>query len=474
MVDMIPWLDETYIIEAGRLFLCGGDCESILMNKADAILLPLYYVGPCIQECCFRFFGLFGARISPLLGLIAIWFCFRSWLKQTKALPSFELELVALLVLTAPLSFQSAILTRVDVWAIASTFAALAILGPPGTKRSRPRLFAGAFFAVLTPFIWPTAIVSFFLFVPVCFRRTDRREILRFILSSCLAGIIISIPILVRLPAFIQAFKYHFEYATGPGQSSEILMPLAKEIARSPFIALISLIGLSAWIRDRKWSMITAFLLSLAICVKTSLYAFRIIHLTPYILLMCIDGIVLVRSYRESLTKPLLILGVVYGIVSGPAAIPFLGYPTLPRELKDRLATVVGTGSVRVFAPDHATYYIGRELGWKQFGLAKPSESSDPVILKKILPRVDAVVLRDFDAYTPFQQSWTFYGLFCKYVLAAAKNEASLPPEKKSWAAKFGSQFSFSWHSPIVLDEFIEVEKIGMIHVFKRRSQQQD
>ena len=69
MTDLIPWLDETYIVEMGRLFLCGGDADSILLGRGQSALLPLCYVGPLAHELAFRLCGQVGVRLLPFFAL---------------------------------------------------------------------------------------------------------------------------------------------------------------------------------------------------------------------------------------------------------------------------------------------------------------------------------------------------------------------------------------------------------------------
>ena len=86
MLDLIPWLDETYIVEMGRLFLTDGDACSTLLGRSDVTLKPLYYIGPMVQELAFRCFGQSGVRISPFIGLVVSYLGFRSWLRKEECI----------------------------------------------------------------------------------------------------------------------------------------------------------------------------------------------------------------------------------------------------------------------------------------------------------------------------------------------------------------------------------------------------
>ena len=67
----LPWMDEVHIVEMGRLFIDGDDASGSILTQADgAVVPPIYYIGPCLQELSFRLFGFGGVRLSPMLGLV--------------------------------------------------------------------------------------------------------------------------------------------------------------------------------------------------------------------------------------------------------------------------------------------------------------------------------------------------------------------------------------------------------------------
>lgn len=467
MLDLIPWLDETYIIEMGRLFFCGGIGDSTLMGRADVVLLPVYYIGPCLQELAFRLFGEIGVRLSPYVGLIAAAAACRLYLRRIPGLSRLEKYLLAVSLLFSPILFQSVLLTRIDSWALACVFAAFAALGSPNEERPFWRLALGAAFAVLSAFIWPTAAVLTIVYPAFFFTWKRRREFIVFCGFGLLAAILLLLPVAANFNQFWSAFARHHAEVTSPASSvADVVIPLAREAARSPLVAIGALAGLFAWIRTRRFMAIAAFLLVFAVFVRSSLYTFRIIYLVPIFFLMIVDAVKTARNLRVRFG--FLVAMAAYGVLTGPIGHFTLDYPTLPDGLKECLAREIGTGPKRVFSPDHATYYIGRELGWSQRGFARPSELDDAAVLLKALDGCDAAVLREFDPYTPFQQSCTPYGLFCKYVLSRAKAERNVPDSGKSWAARFGGQFSFAWHKPLLLLGFREIARHGMIRVLVR------
>ena len=469
MFDLIPWLDETYIVEMGRLFLDGcSDGVSTLLGILNVPLRPLNYIGPLLQELLFRCFGQTGVRISPYVGLFVAFYCWDRRLQQENISVKHRL-LLSLLMLFSHLLFQSSLLTRIDTWSLACVFAALAFLGPPNIIKSKIRIFGGAFFAVLSCFVWPTAAILFVMYPVFCFDRSSFKNFLVFCGFSLLSLIILIFPILFNLSDFLLAFSRHYREVTTPSLSLlSIVMPFAREVARSPLIALLSVIGFMVWIKEKKIAKIFSFLLVVGIFAEAGLYSFRIVYLVPFFFFMCLDATKFYAKRHSRFVNNYLCVAVIYGILTGPIGHFALSYPTLPKNLKAKLASEVGVGPIKVFAPDHATYYIGRELGWCQIGFARPSDLSNTNILNSVLAKCDAAVLRDFDPYTPFQQSFTPYGLFCKYALHEANRQSYLPDKRKSRVAKFGESFSFSWHAPFVLEGFQETAKFDMIRVYKR------
>lgn len=469
MLDLIPWLDETYIVEMGRLFLTGGDACSTLLGRSNIALKPLYYIGPVLQELAFRCCGQSGVRISPFVGLFVSYLGFRSWLRRGACISKTYAELLSLVLLLSPVLFQSALLARIDCWALACSFAALSVLGHCGASKSEASLICGAFMAVLAVYVWPTAVILFLIYPVFAFGFSQRREFMRFCMYVIVSGVFIAIPILGDAAAFARSFARHYGEVASPSKSIfDISVALFREVARSPFIAAMSVVGFVVWIKNRKVSALLSFIVAFIVSAIAGLYTFRIVYLVPFLFLMGVDAIAVLSRIKGKAVVAFLCVAVIYGVLTGPVGTSMIPHPKLPPNLKETLASEIGTGPIRVFAPDHATYYIGRELGWRQIGVALPAELNDQEFLARILSGCDAAVLREFDKYTPFQLSCTPYGIFCQFVLAQACKEKDIPYAKKSFAARFGSRFDFAWHAPLRLDGFEEVRREGVIRIFKR------
>jgi len=469
MFDYLPWMDEVHIVEMGRMFLCGGDVDSLLINRSGVTMLTISYVCPLIQECAYRLFGQIGVRVSPFVGLALMWFSFRKWLLAAFDWRRPTVELVALLLLTNPLVFQSAALARPDAWALAFTFSSLAVLGRPDERRSVLRLSSGAFLAVLSVFAWPSSILSAAVYPVFCFDFKRGREFAVFCLAALFSAGVLAVPLLPKIDLFLAAFMLHTRYSAPAALSlAGVCEPIAREIARSPLLAVIGGVGLYAWTCERRFMAALALLWGFVVGARSNLYAFRLVYLTPVFMLLCADGVDYAVKKRYSLAKWALIVSVAFGVVAGPVGAILLSHSTLPVGLKDGLAKTVGTGSRIVLAPDFATYYIGRELGWRQLGFGYPRDVSDKRLVRQMADRAEAVVQCDWDPYETTQRSFTPYGLFCRYVLEKSREEADKPYGEKSWPARFGSHFSGGWHLPVELDGFPVTNRIGMIRVLKR------
>lgn len=468
MFDLIPFMDEVHIVEIGRLCLCGGDPYTILMAADGSPAMSIYYVGPCIQEFAFRLLGAAGPRITSLFGAFLSAFFFWTWLRTTSAFGRNIRLLLSLIALTVPVMFQCIVMGRADNLAVACAFAILALLGSPCKERSVLRLGAAGFLAALSVFIWPSALMLAPLYPAFCFNLQRKREFTVFCLSGLLSLPILLIPVYPVMGIVLNTLSHHVDpnTVTPAAVAMGAAMAIIKEIGRAPLLLLFAALGCMIWIRRRRFMATLAFAAAFALGCMTGLYTFRFVYLMPYLLLMIADAAATLANSLPRLNRTLLGLTCAYGFLTGPIGHLLTPHEALSPNLKAELANSVGTGPIKVFSPDYATYYIGRELGWNQFAHAKPSTYTDPQRLRSCLAKADAVVLYDWDPYQPIQQSCTPYGYFSKYVLAAAKRERDSP--NKSWFARFGSQYANPWRGPVALPGFHKARDIGRIQVYRR------
>lgn len=468
MFDLIPFMDEVHIVEIGRLCLCGGDPYTILMAPDGSPAMSIYYAGPCVQEFAFRLLGAAGPRITSLVGAFLSAFFFWTWLRKTSAFSRGIRLLLSLIALAAPVMFQCIIMGRADNLAIACAFAILALLGSPREERSALRLAAAGFLAALSVFIWPSSMMFAPLYPVFCFNLQRKREFAIFCLSGLLSLPILLIPVYPVMSIVLNTLSHHVDpnTVTPAAVAMGAATAIVKEIGRAPFLLLFAAIGFAVWIHQRRFMAALAFAASFILGCLTGLYTFRFVYLTPFLLLMIADAAASLECSAPRLNRILLGLTCVYGFLTGPIGHLLTPHEALPQNLKAELADSVGTGPIRVFSPDYATYYIGRELGWRQFAYARQGSCSDPDKLRSCLDKADAVVLYDWNPYQTIQESCTPYGYFSKYVLTAARCEKDSP--SKSWPARFGSQYANPWRAPFVPAGFHEVKRIGPVLVYLR------
>lgn len=466
MFDLIPFMDEVHIVEIGRLALCGGDPYTILMASDGSPAMSIYYAGPCVQEFAFRLLGAAGPRITSLIGTFLSAFFFWIWLRKASAFSRGIRLLLSLIALTVPMMFQCVIMGRADNIAIACAFAVLALLGSPCESRSVLRLVTAGFLATLSVFIWPSSTMFAPLYPVFCFNLQRKREFAVFCLSALISLPLLLIPVYPVLAAVLRTLTNHLESAAPPLSSfaMDVIMVFVRETARAPFLMTFAILGLAIWAHNRRLMAILAFTTALTLGCATGFYSFRFVYLTPFFLLMLADAASEFEGRAPRLNRILLGLTCVYGILTGPIGHLLTAHETLPANLKNELATCIGTGPIKVFSPDYATYYIGRELGWNQFAFARPGSCSDPDKLRSCLGKADAVVLYDWDPYQTIQQTCTPFGYASKFLLESARREKDSP--HKSWFARFGSQSAHPWRAPFIPAGFHEVKRIGPVLVY--------
>lgn len=458
MPDLIPWLDETYIVEMGRLFLLGGDSQSILLGEGSVSLLPLCYLGPLLQEVLFRLGGMTAVRIGPFFGLAALAFSVWRYLKSAVKVPRQIVVSLTMAAFFAPIVFQSALLTRVDAWALASAFAGLNALSRAEESPNRKRLYLAlaAFWAAVSVFVWPTAFLFAPLFVALGLRGRKFRDFLVFCGFAAMFALLLLLPICARLPAFVAGFVRHYrEVASVTVSPMTIIVELGREVARDPLTALLCAWGVWLWMRERRYGRLLAFIASFLVAAVAGLYTFRLVYLWPFAFLASVASVEHIARKYPKRAYALAVVWAAYAVLTGPIGHFAQKHSVLPKNAKEVLAERIGKGPIVVFAPDHAAYYIGRELGWTQLGFANPALCDRPEVLHPVLDRCDWVILREFDSEEPFQKSFTPYGWLCHYVQAKAKRE--------------GHEISFAWHGPFDLTEFEETPRLGCLRIFRRR-----
>lgn len=469
MLDFIPWVDEIHIVEMGRLILADGAVDTILASKDGVPYIPLYYLGPCLQEILFRTFGPIGVRISPLIGLSATAFFFNRWLNRAYSLRRRTVLLLTLIALTAPLLVQSTRLVRVDNWVFACVFAVLVILGRSGgAPRTTSSLIAAGAIAAASVFIWPTAILPAMLFPVICFSARQKKEFAIFLLSGAATVILLILPVKRQLLDMVSAFGAYAD-SSHPGTFSPVglLVPFVKETLRSPFLMALSAFGFGLWTVSRRCAMIAAFLLALLIGIVSNLHTFRFIFLTPFFLVMTADATAWMERRAPRLSLALLTITALYGVITGPLAYLIAPHETISRQTESALLAAVGQGNQRILTPDFATYYIGRQNGWRQFTVNGLGDDGDERIRRKAFDAADVIVLQRHDPFHAVEETHTLYGLIRDCTLNAARKEQGRPD--KSLLARIGTHFAGSGYPTIhPPKDFAQATVIGDFSVYRK------
>ena len=489
-----PWMDEVHIVEMGRLALSGDPGGASILTRADGSSFPpLYYLGPCCHEWAFRLGGPAAVRLLPMLALIAAAVLCRLWLRAGGRVSPGMADVMGLSVLLQPLFVQSVRLVRADTAVLALAFATLALIDAPGDAGRRRRLAAAGALAGLSPFIWPTAILLFPLYGVAFLARIRKRALGGDLLAlgggALVAAGLALLPVRAQLTALIAGFG---DYFRGPGAVSTPdagFQPLAflrgcavllvKESLRNPFLFLLAPVGF-VWACRRRRLAALAFLVAFAGAAATKLHTFRFLYLYPYTLMFFLLGAVLLARRARRLVHGVLALSLVYGFVTGPVAYAIAAHGTAARgqAFCRKLAETVGSGPLRVLTADYRTYYLGRQLGWRQSAYPEPTLLVDDAA--RLLPRADIVIEPAPDPFTAIEESHTLYGLIRDRALDAARREVSAPAP--SALARVGLAFLFNHFTDetvaglraayarngLVPAETFETPGFGRVRLFRR------
>ena len=426
----LPWMDEVHIVEMGRLLLGGNSMSETILTQCDgSAFLPIYYVGPCLQELCFRAHGFAGVRL-----------------------------------LTMPLFVQSTRQVRVDTWCMACAFAVLRLVDVPDGARFRlARLCMAGAIVALSPFVWPSSVffIPLYIWIYVSRARANGsgwkavvRGLLIVGMAACLVGAILMIPVVPALRAMIKSLSEYFHMYGGHHVDVErpfvlIVIDLlkgpcvlaVKEILRAPFVfAVFAMAMVGAGMRH--WMLAVVFALALCFGIASGLHTYRFIYLLPY-LIVAVVLFVQETKWRRTVYA-LLLADVVYGIFTG-----FLAYGVAavvhakdrdPALFKKALAECVGQGPRRIYSGSYEIYYVARELGWTQLAYSDPDPYVDDMSRANLIAKVDAVLVNHKKPFSAVEETYTLLGVARGWALQAARNEAQR--DTKSIWATIGTAFS--------------------------------
>lgn len=433
MFDFPAWMDEVHIVEMGRNILDGGSC-SILMQPDGSTVRPLYYLGPVLQELFFRAFGTLGPRLSSFLGLIALSFAFRWFLHTTKRYEKSTITLAMLSAFTMPLLIQSIRMVRIDCWVIAAGFTVCGLLIQNRTK-------SAAALAACTPFLWPSAVLLFPLYLAIYLERGLRiRDLAAPFFVFLIASALCILPIANILSHSIAAFVCYYTsvghsaigastFSVGHLIQSNIVL-LTKESLRAPFFCLLAAGGLCLAFKRRK-TLVAMFILSGVLALSSGMHTFRFIYLTPFFMIFAADAI---RLQKKSI-KVIALLAISTGAA---------GLWTILRPHETACPDIIellGEPPRTVLNPDYSTYYSLRKHGYRQVAIGDAGGYADANRIAKLLDKCDAVLVKHEDPYAAIEESLTPYGLLRDYCLSAARQESA--QAEKSIPARIGATFAY-------------------------------
>lgn len=461
----LPWMDEVHIVEMGRLLLDGNSMSETILTQSDgSAFLPVYYLGPCLQEFCFRAGGFAGVRLSPMIGLLIATMLFYFWLRLDRKMSSADAALLAAVVLTMPLFVQSTRQVRVDTWCMSCAFAVFLLVDVPAGARFRfARLCLSGVIVALSPFVWPSSVFFIPLYIWIymfCARANgfSRKAVLRDLLivgmTVCLAGVVLMLPVVPTLRSMIKSLFGYFHMYGGHHVDIEksfasIVIDIlkgpcvlaVKETLRAPFVfAVFAMAMVGAGMRHR----MLAVLFALALCfgMASGLHAYRFIYLLPY-LIVAVVLLVQETKWRRTV-HVLLFAAVAYGIFTG-----FLAYGVAavvhakdrdPVAFRKALAEGVGRGARRVYSGSYEIYYVARELGWTQLAYSDPDPYVDDMSRANLIAKADAVLLNHKKPFSAVEETYTLLGVVRGWALQAARKEAQR--DTKSILATIGTAFS--------------------------------
>ncbi len=294
MTTAVPvWLDESYIVEYGRVTLAGQPPVFGFHQRSDTPR-PVYtyaLLGSIVQEIAFRITAPSnaGPRVMALLGQIAAfgWFLYYLRLRGLRAEFSFLLALALLIDPLCDIGWRGG---RVDGWAFAFLFASLC-----GVRKGRSGAFLGGVAAAAGLLTWP----SFAMFAPLIIlefwlefwppfgdRAGERRgfwmPIALFAAGGALAAATIILP-------FYQEFLYGLDDAKfltamqskmsrGDGFQNQFQF-LLSSFAQTPVVVAA---GFWALAKKRNRWLLVGFLVALVFAFGTKVYRLRILYLLPY------------------------------------------------------------------------------------------------------------------------------------------------------------------------------------------------
>lgn len=413
MTTAVPvWLDESYIVEYGRVALAGQPPVFGFHQRSDTPR-PVYsytLLGSIVQEIAFRITAPSnaGPRVMALLGQIAAfgWFLYYLRLRGLRAEFSFLLALALLIDPLCDIGWRGG---RVDGWAFAFLFATLC-----GIRKGRSGAFLGGVAAAAGFLTWP----SFAMFAPLIIlefwlefwpafgdgageRRGFPASIGLFAAGGAFAAAAIILPFYREFLYGLDDAKFltamQSQMSRGDGFENQFQF-LLSSFAQTPVVVAVGFWALAT--KRNRW-LLVGFLIALVFAFGTKVYRLRILYLLPYFYLAVASLFTEDQlHWRRARTWALgLMLFAGAGFTLAGTTLSGLSN----RAGKDPLALIeparaaVGNGRLRVYMQEPDFYFVGRTLGWQQFycfdGCWGPGISTQT--FQELLASMDFAIFRD-------------------------------------------------------------------------------
>jgi len=436
----LPWQDEVHILEMGRSVLegdAGGSAFALMPRGRN--FCPFYFLGPLISELGYRLFGAYGPRWLSLLWVVLAAVCCRRWAMVRWGRPRLAV-FVSWLVLTNSLLIHSVRLVRVDGWAFAVLFLALAVLRDRNIRLEPLRFALVGFLFGVGLFVWPSALLFAPFLLAECLDMWRESNVFtrRHVVFACCSagGMALSVVggLLLSPSGVMGTLASYYGTPDGGIRAAPSLMQVlfssgvawTKEILRDPGFFILASLGCAASFRKAKAAYPLLCLVCFGMMIPSGLHTYRFLYLWPFLIWFAAEGALWLRLRWPTFGGVSLGLLASIAFVSSVVsyAVMAMVNPRPPAdEVTRRLACAVGKGADQaVYSLSFQTYYAGRSLGWRQYRFADNSrvyaaEGSN------CLTRVNAVIIPEEPELYAAEESFTLFGLVRNLVLDTARKD---------------------------------------------------
>lgn len=386
----VHWIDDVMINEFGR-FPIGAHQFEWNMNwypfavQNSQTSVP-FYLGGALLEIGYRLFGEIGPRclvFSIFVLSVLLLFLYLKRKTSNKVLAA----LMALMYFSYPAIQVSVRGARVDMVAMAFVIAALL------TLQFKPRTFCGraVLFGVIGAlcaiggFVW----ISVTLVAPVVLwemleyfqvNRIALKERMLLLVAAgvgaVIAALVILIPFYPVLDRVLEVLRLNMEMGTGHAKGGFMVKEFLESFLSYPGFFAIGLVLLC--FKRRLWVMALGSWLLIFLCIRTNFYINRMIYFLPAAI---IGMAVFYQECRTTVARKVVVglLVLMAALSYGRTCVlrnlidwhskPCRDYAGLTRYMEREIGR-----DVRIYNSSFTLYYVGRDLGWRQFRATGMSE----------------------------------------------------------------------------------------------------